>query len=80
MRGMVLRVLYLRQMPNPAIAQACAVCSSLRCAQNSCYGLMVAAISDVAWEGESLPALLKGIAKILLSNYGAGLAETVTTV
>jgi len=41
---------------------------------------MVAAISDVAWEGESLPALLKGIAKILLSNYGAGLAETVTTV
>jgi hypothetical protein len=27
-----------------------------------------------------LPAILKGIVKIQLSNYGAGLAETVTTV
>ena len=30
--------------------------------------------------GESIPAILKGIVKVPLSNYGAGLAERVTTV
>jgi hypothetical protein len=29
-----------------ALAQVCAVCSPLRCVQNSCYGLMVAVLSD----------------------------------
>ena len=39
----------------------------------------VAAISDVAVRG-IYTAILKSFVKIPLSNYGAGLAETVTTV
>ena len=31
-------------------------------------------------EGESITAILKGIVKIAISNYGPGLAERVTTV
>jgi hypothetical protein len=31
-------------------------------------------------EGKSIPAILKGIVKIPISNYCAGLAERVTTV
>jgi hypothetical protein len=39
-----------------ALAQVCTVCSALRCAQNSCYGLMVAALSDsVACKGQVVP-------------------------
>jgi hypothetical protein len=37
-------------------------------------------LQPLGWcrEGESIPAILKGLVKIPLSNYGAGLAETVT--
>ena len=31
-------------------------------------------------EGESIPAIVKDFVKIPVSNYGAGLAERVTTV
>jgi len=31
-------------------------------------------------EGESITAILKGIVKIAISNYGPGFAERVTTV
>jgi hypothetical protein len=39
-------------------------------------------LQPLGWcrEGESNPPLSKGIVKIPLSNYGAGLAERVTTV
>jgi hypothetical protein len=39
-------------------------------------------LQPLGWcrEGESIPAILEGIVKIPLPNYGVGLAERVTTV
>src|SRR5208282_1296327 len=57
------------QMHNRALAQVCAVCSPLR-AQNSCHGLMVAALSDsVACKVKSWLLQLDAFCRPLVSVF-----------